>query len=130
MLYTALIRPWLFKKDPEEAHLLAISRARTLSQYPGIAELVRNWMARPKDSPRTVGGLTFPNPIGLAAGMDKNAECSLAWWAFGFGFVELGTVTPKDGVIMLRAEVVGANPKSEGTKAYFGLDCVVLTPAE
>jgi hypothetical protein len=45
------------------------------------------------------------------------------------GPIDLGTVTPTDGVIVLRAEVVGANPKSEGTKAYFGLDCVVLTPA-
>jgi dihydroorotate dehydrogenase len=40
-------------------------------------------------------GLTFPNPVGLAGGMDKNGEAPLAWWAFGFGFVELGTVTPK-----------------------------------
>jgi hypothetical protein len=40
-------------------------------------------------------GLDFPNPVGLAAGLDKNAEAPLAWWAFGFGFLELGTVTPR-----------------------------------
>ncbi|MDB5295887.1 MAG: hypothetical protein JWO31_1870 [Phycisphaerales bacterium] len=94
MLY-ALARPLLFRKDPEDAHNLAIASARRLAGGRRRAALVRSTLARPALLPRRVMGLDFPNPVGLAAGMDKNAAAPLAWWAFGFGFVELGTVTPR-----------------------------------
>jgi dihydroorotate dehydrogenase len=93
MLYS-LLRPALFSMDAERAHNLAIGGARVLANHPWLAELVHDYIARPARCERRVAGLTFPNPIGLAAGMDKNAVAPLAWWAFGFGFMELGTVTP------------------------------------
>ena len=49
----------------------------------------------PESEPIQLMGLTFPNRLGLAAGLDKNGVAPWAWWAFGFGFVELGTVTPR-----------------------------------
>src|SRR4051812_13596347 len=94
MIYS-LVRPLLFKKDAEEAHQLGMKVARGLAGWPWGAEVVHNWLARPKGIKVEVAGLLFPNPVGLAAGMDKNGEATLAWWAFGFGFMELGTVTPK-----------------------------------
>jgi dihydroorotate dehydrogenase len=94
MIYS-LVRPLLFKKDAEEAHHLGMRVARGLAGWPWGAEVVHKWLARPASIKVEVAGLTFPNPVGLAAGMDKNGEAALAWWAFGFGFMELGTVTPK-----------------------------------
>lgn len=93
MLYD-LLRPLLFSMDAERAHDTALSSARILANHPWLAQLVHDHIARPAQSGRRVAGLTFPNPVGLAAGMDKNAIAPLAWWAFGFGFIELGTVTP------------------------------------
>ena len=85
-LYQAIVRPLLFSLDPESAHHVAVAGLRLLSQWP----------ARPKHDPRlerTVFGLKFPNPGGLAAGFDKNALVLPAWQALGFGFVEAGTIT-------------------------------------
>ncbi len=93
MLYR-LVRPLLFSQDAERAHEMGIAAARFLAGRPWLAELIHDYVARPATSERRVAGLTFPNPIGLAAGMDKNAVAPLAWWGFGFGFMELGTVTP------------------------------------
>ncbi len=86
----ALARPLLFKMDPEAAHdltlqLLSRSQATPL-QWAYCAERV--------DDPIELAGLRFPNRVGLAAGLDKNANCIDAWSAMGFGFVEVGTVTP------------------------------------
>ena len=78
----------LQRLDPERAHALTV---RTLS-------LLHNFSAPPEDDPRLLieaMGLKFPNPLGLAAGFDKNVETTQAMLAFGFGFVESGTVTPK-----------------------------------
>jgi dihydroorotate dehydrogenase len=93
MLYSRLLRPYLFRWDAEEAHEFALRSARVLARSRWLCGLIRA-AVRPKPMPVRALGLTFPNPIGLAAGMDKNAVAPLAWWAFGFGFVELGTVTP------------------------------------
>jgi dihydroorotate dehydrogenase len=93
MLYADQIRPLLFQLDPERAHDLAMTGTTWLSRVPPLCRLVRAF-ARPKPLPVSALGLTFPNPVGLAGGMDKNAVAPFAWWAFGFGFVELGTVTP------------------------------------
>lgn len=94
MLYTQLIRPLLFEMDAETAHTAVMAGTRLLARVPLACRFLRA-LARPRFSPVHALGLTFPNPVGLAGGMDKNAEATLAWWAFGFGFLELGTVTPK-----------------------------------
>jgi dihydroorotate dehydrogenase len=88
MLYT-LLRPLLFKLDPESAHTItfsAIQQAQKLG-------LLKN-TAIPCQS-RIVMGLSFPNPVGLAAGLDKNGDYLDALTALGFGFIEIGTVTPR-----------------------------------
>ncbi|MDD3530321.1 MAG: quinone-dependent dihydroorotate dehydrogenase [Gallionellaceae bacterium] len=85
-----LLRPALFHLDPEAAHNLTLA---TLRRTP--AALIRAALPAVPADPRQVMGLTFPNPVGLAAGLDKNGECLDAWGAMGFGFVELGTVTPR-----------------------------------
>jgi dihydroorotate dehydrogenase len=95
MLYHRLLRPLLFRLDPERAHDLAISAAASLASSRPLAELVHDTLARPPVRPVTAFGLRFPHPVGLAGGMDKNGVAPLAWWAFGFAFVELGTVTPR-----------------------------------
>src|SRR5688500_19149531 len=90
-----LVRPLLFRLDAERAHDLALASVRRLAIRPRLCRWIRRRIARPADRPVTIAGLTFPNRVGLAGGMDKNGVGPLAWWAFGFGFVELGTVTPR-----------------------------------
>ena len=90
MLYS-LARPFLFQLDPERAHRATL-RALDLAHGVGLTRLI----AGPATfAPRTVMGLVFPNPVGLAAGLDKNGEHVDALGALGFGFVEIGTVTPR-----------------------------------
>ena len=94
MLYTSLLRPLFFRLDAEAAHDLALRGASLLARSRLACQAVERVLARPAPRPVSAMGLTFPNPVGLAGGMDKNGVAPLAWWAFGFGFVELGTVTP------------------------------------
>ena len=94
MLYR-LLRPLLFSLDAENAHHLGLAVARFIASHARLARLIHRLLAHPRLHPVRVAGLDFPNHIGLAAGLDKNAEAPLAWWAFGFGFAELGTVTPR-----------------------------------
>jgi dihydroorotate dehydrogenase len=93
MLYPDFVRPLLFQFNAEFAHTAVMAGTKLLARIPPACRLLRAF-ARPRPWPVQALGLTFPNPVGLAGGMDKNAEAPLAWWAFGFGFVELGTVTP------------------------------------
>jgi dihydroorotate dehydrogenase len=86
-----LLRPLLFALDPETAHHLTLDGLQTACDL-GLMPLVAR---RPADDPRTVMGLDFPNPVGLAAGLDKNGEYIDALAALGFGFIEVGTVTPR-----------------------------------
>lgn len=89
-MYT-LLKPCLFRLDAERAHdltLRELQRAHRLG-------LTRVLPRPPACLPRTVMGLTFPNPVGLAAGLDKNAACIDGLAALGFGFLEVGTVTPR-----------------------------------
>ena len=84
------LRPLLFKLDAETAHRLTLY-GLGVAQRSGLAR----WVAEPPaDLPVSVCGITFPNPVGLAAGLDKNAEHLDALAALGFGFIEVGTVTP------------------------------------
>ncbi|HEY4454606.1 MAG TPA: quinone-dependent dihydroorotate dehydrogenase [Pseudonocardiaceae bacterium] len=92
-LYNRLLRPVLFRLgsgDPEVAHHRTITALRVFGAAPGTAALRRVFAA---DAPRTVFGIRFPNPVGLAAGMDKNGVALPGWAALGFGHVEVGTVT-------------------------------------
>lgn len=86
-----LARPFLFGLDPEHAHELTLG-ALERSQNTSLERLYRT---RRIEDPVTLAGLTFPNRVGLAAGLDKNARCIDAFSVMGFGFVEVGTVTPK-----------------------------------
>lgn len=87
-LYDSILRPALFQVDPESAHHFSLGALRRLP--PGWLKTL--FGAAPRCE-RQVFGLTFPNPIGLAAGFDKNAHALPAWEAIGFGFVEAGTIT-------------------------------------
>jgi dihydroorotate dehydrogenase len=85
-----LARPFLFALDPETAHDLTLA---SLAATQGNA-LAAGYRTARVDDPIAVAGLTFPNRVGLAAGLDKNARCIDGLGAMGFGFVEVGTVTP------------------------------------
>jgi dihydroorotate dehydrogenase len=89
--YTRFLRPLFFSLDAEEVHELVMSVLEAGSRFPGIIRLA-NGAAVPS-APRTVAGIEFPNPVGLAAGMDKNGVALPAWEALGFGFIEVGTIT-------------------------------------
>ena len=91
--YDRLVRPLLFSLDTEAAHHLTIALLRTASHVDVALRALEIFQPRPK--PRVLFGVTFPNPIGLAAGLDKNGVAIPAWAALGFGFIEIGTVTAK-----------------------------------
>ena len=87
----SLLRPWLFCLDPEKAHDLTLSN---LDRAQGWG-LLERLMSKPIADPRTICGITFANPVGLAAGLDKDGKHIDALAALGFGFLEIGTVTPR-----------------------------------
>lgn len=90
-----LLRWFLFKMDAEKAHHFTLRSLRLLIKIPFVKWIMAKLYAvEDKRLERNVFGLTFKNPVGLAAGLDKNAECIEAFAAVGFGFVEIGTVTP------------------------------------
>jgi dihydroorotate dehydrogenase len=89
--YERFVRPLLFSLDPETAHNLTLRCLRRAT--PLALRALKRFQPPPK--PITLFGLTFPNPIGLAAGFDKNGVALPAWAALGFGFVEVGTVTAR-----------------------------------
>lgn len=86
-----LARSFLFELDPEKAHDLTLGAIARIQHTPLLCTI-----AQPRvDDPVTVAGIRFPNRLGLAAGLDKNGRCIDGLGAMGFGFVEVGTVTPK-----------------------------------
>ncbi|HYR28214.1 MAG TPA: quinone-dependent dihydroorotate dehydrogenase, partial [Thermoanaerobaculia bacterium] len=87
-----LLRRALFAMDPEEAHEWTTSQMEHLQSIPLALRIVER-VCRPKPRPRTLFGLTFASPIGIAGGFDKNATLMPFLAALGFGFVEVGTVT-------------------------------------
>ena len=92
----SLIRPLLFALDAERSHNLTLGLLRATYRVPGARALLRGCYAgHTPPLPVEVMGLRFPNPVGLAAGMDKEARCIAPLLDFGFGFLELGTVTPQ-----------------------------------
>lgn len=90
MLYNAL-RPLLFRLDPETAHHLGLQSLKIAAQLGTLNPFAQTLPSRP----RRVMGLEFPNAVGLAAGLDKNGDCIDGMAALGFGFIEIGTVTPQ-----------------------------------
>src|SRR4029434_4973914 len=90
-LYEKLVRPLLFSLEAETAHHFTIASLRTASHFDPALRALKRFASPSK--PKTLFGLNFPNPIGLAAGLDKNGVALPAWAALGFGFIEIGTVT-------------------------------------
>ena len=119
-MYKRILRPILFSlfKDPEDAHELVTGLLAATANIPAIPALVRRMFTlEDKRLERTVFGVTFPNPVGLAAGFDKHARALTVLAALGFGHIEVGTVTryaqpgnprprmfrlPKDGALINR----------------------------
>jgi len=89
LLY-ALARPLLFSLDPEVAHTLTLPMLKRAASF-GLAGIVK----QPQSDPRKVMGITFANPVGMAAGLDKDGSYIDGLAALGFGFIEVGTVTPR-----------------------------------
>ena len=93
--YRSLVRPVLFRVgggDPEAAHEWTLRKLERLSRHRLLLDAMRRIQAAGA-GPRTVFGVRFPTPVGLAAGMDKDGRALRAWPALGFGFTEVGTVT-------------------------------------
>ena len=92
----AIIRPILFCFDPEKVHHFTFSLIRNISKLPGFKSLFKKmYLVEDQKLERKLFGLTFKNPVGLAAGFDKDAKLYNELSNFGFGFIEIGTLTPK-----------------------------------
>ena len=107
--YERVLRPVLFSLEAEMAHHFTIASLRRASHFNLALWALKRFT--PPSKPKTLFGLTFPNPVGLAAGMDKNGVALPALAAFGFGFIEIGTVTamaqsgnPKPRIFRLPAQ--------------------------
>ncbi|NHE59119.1 quinone-dependent dihydroorotate dehydrogenase [Cyclobacterium plantarum] len=95
-MYKHFIKPLLFTKNPESAHYFTFSWIKKLFNLPILRSVIKSAFAfEHKDLEREVFGLTFKNPIGLAAGFDKDAKLIDEMSMLGFGFIEIGTLTPK-----------------------------------
>lgn len=95
-MYKLLIRPVLFLFSPETIHHFTFKTLKTLGSIPGVLPLIKSvYSISDKQLERTLFGITFKNPVGLAAGFDKDAILIDELAAFGFGFIEIGTLTPK-----------------------------------
>jgi dihydroorotate dehydrogenase len=95
-MYKLLIRPILFFFDPEKVHYFTFSLIRITSKIPGFSSIYRSlYCVDDKRLETEVFGLKFKNPVGLAAGFDKDAVLYKELSNFGFGFIEIGTLTPK-----------------------------------
>lgn len=92
----AILKFFLFRLSPERAHYFSAFWIKVLLKTPFVSVLIKkSYKVEHKSLERQLFGLTFPNPVGLAAGFDKNASMYEDLSAFGFGFIEIGTVTPK-----------------------------------
>lgn len=98
-MYKSLIRPTLFKFDPEEIHYFTFNFLRKFCKIPGATSYLKSqFQVKDARLEREVFGLKFKNPVGLAAGFDKDAKLYKELSSLGFGFIEVGTVTPKPQV--------------------------------
>lgn len=95
-MYKAFLKPIFFLFPPETIHHLVFKLIKFFCRIPGIPALLKSaYVINDKRLERTLFGLTFPNPVGLAAGFDKDAKLFDELGYFGFGFIEIGTLTPK-----------------------------------
>lgn len=95
-MYKAFIRPILFLFDPEKVHHFTFALIKFLGKIPGIRSIWRGiYGVNNRGLEREFFGIKFPNPVGLAAGFDKDAKLIDELACFGFGFIEIGTLTPK-----------------------------------
>ncbi|MTG98586.1 MULTISPECIES: quinone-dependent dihydroorotate dehydrogenase [Myroides] len=95
-MYKSIIKPILFRFDPEKVHHFTFGALKFFNAIPGISALIRaNCQVNDPRLEREVFGLKFKNPVGLAAGLDKDAKLYSELENFGFGFIEIGTLTPK-----------------------------------
>ena len=95
-MYKVFIKPILFLFDPEWVHHTVFSTLKLIHRIPGMGNLIKGfYQVKDQRLERKLFGLTFPNPVGLAAGFDKDAKLFKELSNFGFGFIEVGTLTPK-----------------------------------
>ncbi|RNL95036.1 quinone-dependent dihydroorotate dehydrogenase [Sinomicrobium pectinilyticum] len=95
-MYKSLIRPVLFQFDPEKVHHFTFAFIKAVNKIPGMRALLKSiYTVNDPSLEREVFGLKFKNPVGLAAGFDKDARLFNELSGFGFGFIEIGTLTPK-----------------------------------
>ena len=95
-MYKALIRPLLFCFDPERVHYFSLWSLELLLKIPLVRSITqKTFTISDKKLERNLFGLTFKNPVGLAAGFDKNGKNIQTLTALGFGFIEVGTITPE-----------------------------------
>jgi len=95
-VYKTFLKKILFLKNPEDAHHLTFALIRLSFNTPGLRGIIKRWFSfEDPNLEREVFGLTFKNPIGLAAGLDKDAKLVDEFGLLGFGFLEIGTLTPK-----------------------------------
>jgi len=98
-MYKSLIRPILFSFDPEKIHHFTFSFVKTMAKFPLVPQIIRSkYVINHPSLERELFGLKFKNPVGLAAGFDKNAVLYNELADYGFGFIEIGTVTPRGQV--------------------------------
>ncbi|MCW3083865.1 MAG: quinone-dependent dihydroorotate dehydrogenase [Bacteroidetes bacterium] len=94
-MYKILLKPVFFLFDPENIHHWVFSTIKFLCKIPGVPALLKSvYVVNDKRLEQTLFGLTFPNPVGLAAGFDKDAKLFDELGYYGFGFIEIGTLTP------------------------------------
>lgn len=95
-MYKSLVRPLLFRYDPEQVHHFSFRSLKFLNKLPGVGTLSRKrYHIQHPNLERELFGIKFPNPVGLAAGFDKDAVAFREFSNLGFGFIEIGTLTPK-----------------------------------
>lgn len=95
-MYKSIIRPLLFNFDPEKVHHFSFSSLEKIAKLPGFSSIAKaNFQLDDPGLEREVFGLKFKNPVGLAAGFDKDAKLYKELAQLGFGFIEIGTITPK-----------------------------------
>jgi dihydroorotate dehydrogenase len=95
-MYKSVLRPILFRIDPERVHHIVVKAVKFFDKIPGLRPAMIRFTNKPDPSGGvTIAGLHFPNRVGLAAGFDKNAEFFNEFSMFGFSFIEIGTVTPR-----------------------------------
>lgn len=95
-MYKSILKPFFFSLDPEKAHHFTFNSLKFINRIPGASSLIRSiFQVNDVRLEREVFGLKFKNPVGLAAGLDKDAKLYSELENFGFGFIEIGTITPK-----------------------------------